>query len=58
LFVRGHMAQTADVLNVLSRYLRFYSIGEQKKQNFEVDIADLALTKYNEVEIILLNFRK
>jgi hypothetical protein len=43
------MGPNADVVNVLSRYLRFYSIIDQKPQNHEVDIGDLAISKYNKV---------
>ena len=49
MFVHGKMGAAADVVNVLSRYLRFYAFIEQKAQNHEVDIADLALNKYNKV---------
>jgi hypothetical protein len=52
------MGPNADVVNVLSRYLRFYSIIDQKPQNHEVDIGDLAISKYNKVPIFLDWFYK
>jgi hypothetical protein len=52
------MGPNADVVNVLSRYLRFYSIIDQKPQNHEVDIGDLAISKYNKVCIFLDRFSK
>ncbi|KAF7640046.1 Nucleoporin_N domain-containing protein [Meloidogyne graminicola] len=46
IFVHGKMGPRADVVNVLSRYLRFYSIFDQKSFDHEVDVADLAFLKY------------
>lgn len=43
------MGPRADVVNVLSRYLRFYSIFDQKSFDHEVDVADLAFLKYGKV---------
>uniref|UniRef100_A0A1I8BCB8 Nucleoporin_N domain-containing protein n=1 Tax=Meloidogyne hapla TaxID=6305 RepID=A0A1I8BCB8_MELHA len=49
IFVHGKMGPRSDVVNVLGRYLRFYSIFDQKALDHEVDIADLALIKFNKV---------
>lgn len=46
--VRGKIG-SADVVNVLPRYLRFYAIFERKAQLNEVDVSDMALSKYNKV---------
>ncbi|KAI3415779.1 hypothetical protein GPALN_005363 [Globodera pallida] len=46
LIVRGNFG-LADLVNVLPRYLRFYAIFERKALLHEVDIADMALSKYN-----------
>ncbi|CAK5039775.1 unnamed protein product [Meloidogyne enterolobii] len=47
IFVHGKMSPRSDVVNVLRRCLRFYSIFDQKALDHEVDIADLALIKFN-----------
>jgi hypothetical protein len=62
LFVFNKMGPNVDVVNVLSKSLRFYSIGEQKTPNYEVDLADLVLSKFNKVFVLFLqtmhNIRK
>jgi len=45
------MSPRLDVVNVLRRCLRFYSIFDQKALDHEVDIADLALIRFNKVSI-------
>uniref|UniRef100_A0A914NG55 Nucleoporin Nup133/Nup155-like N-terminal domain-containing protein n=1 Tax=Meloidogyne incognita TaxID=6306 RepID=A0A914NG55_MELIC len=47
IFVHGKMSPRLDVVNVLRRCLRFYSIFDQKALDHEVDIADLALIRFN-----------
>nr|CAD2129021.1 unnamed protein product [Meloidogyne enterolobii] len=47
IFVHGKMSPRSDVVNVLRRCLRFYSIFDQKALDHEVDIADLALIRFN-----------